>query len=339
MKGISIRDVAREAGCSAAAVSSVLNGTGRIGDGMRERVKLAAARLGYVPNAAARSLRLQRTGNIGLLFYPTCAHLFKNVFYQEVMLALEAQLEAAGYNLLLASCAFQSGPADVPRFIRQGAVDGTILLGSRLPSRFVENVIAHTTSLLLLDNDSEAWPVDAVSSDGHGAEMALVDELVARGHRRMLMVVYDYESPNFDARLSGFLAGLRRHGLDTTGSVLRCSSPEDVPGRLLPLMAGPFRPTAISTGNDLIARVVCRALRDGGYGVPRDVSVVGFDDLPASAEHDPPLSSLSVDRKALGERGAELILSRIRNPEAPFRRVKVPTALVVRESIAEAAGA
>ena len=102
-----IKDVAREADCSIATVSLVLNDRGRIGKATRARVRQACKKLGYYPRAAGRNLRRRRSETIGILFYPSCSHIFRNVFYSKIMEGLEEELTDANQNLTEALLAAQ----------------------------------------------------------------------------------------------------------------------------------------------------------------------------------------------------------------------------------------
>jgi len=124
-----IKDVAQEAKCSIATVSCVLNNRGRIGKATQKRVREACKKLGYYPSAAGRNLRSRRTESIGILFYPSCAHIFHDVFYSEIMEGLEEELTNANQNLLLAGYDISTQHDDLPKFIREGSVDGVILMG------------------------------------------------------------------------------------------------------------------------------------------------------------------------------------------------------------------
>jgi LacI family transcriptional regulator len=209
---ISIYAVAQRAKCSIATVSNVLNNKGRVGVAKRKLVLRAALALGYQTNAAGRNLRTRKSEMLGLLFYPSCAAIFKNPFYAEIMEGLEEGLTRAGYHLLLAG--YQASVTDfpIPNFLTSRKVDGMILLG-RFPTRIIQRLGRLSVPMLLLDSNVEE-PVDSVISDGFSGELTIVHHLVSQGHKSIVMAAYDMEDYNIDLRVQGFLAGLRHCGLD-----------------------------------------------------------------------------------------------------------------------------
>src|SRR5882724_5516543 len=220
VKPISITDVARECDCSIATVSLVLNGRGKISTKMKKRVIKTAARMGYVPNLAGRSLRSNRTSTIGLFFYPSCGQLFRNVFYAEVMEGLEQRLAEAGYDLLLSSSDFAQADARSVALVSQRRVDAAIMLGA-FPFEQVERLARLGAPSLLLDSNLDDLPIDSVTTDGFGGGKAIVDHLYLCGHRRMIMLAYKLDDYNIDLRTRGFLAGMEERGLSTKNALIR----------------------------------------------------------------------------------------------------------------------
>lgn len=331
-KRISITDVARECECSIATVSLVLNGRGKISPATKRRVLRAAARLGYVPNLAGRSLRSQRTNAIGLFFYPSCAGLFRNVFYAEIMESLEQHLSVAGYDLLLCGGDFSREDARPIALMRQRRIDAAIMLGA-FPFKLVERLSHIGVPLLLLDSNLDDLPIDSVTSDGFSAGRMIVDHLSQRGHRRMLMLAYDLDDYNIDLRVRGFLAGLEERGLPTQHAVLRNfkTNDEGLPA-LMRRLKGAAAPTAIVCVNDTLAMFMCQRVREAGYKVPADVSFVGYDDDIYARENIPPLTTIAVNKADLGRTGAECLLRRLREAGAPVSKARLPVQLIERDS-------
>lgn len=331
---ISIREVAEKAGCSIATVSNVLNNKGRVGPQKRKDVLRAVRSLGYAADAAGRNLRLRRTETIGLLFYPSCSHIFRNPFYAEVMEGLEEGLTKAGYHLLLAGHNATHADSDVPTYVTRGKVDGMILLG-RFPETVIEKFYGLKVPLLLLDSNIDELPIDSIISDGFSAGSQIIDYLAGLGHRRIVMLAYEMEDYNIDFRIRGFLSGLAAHGLpDAEKAVIRTALSHDtLYAALKRRLTGARAPTAVVTVNDTLAVAILERLNRDGIRVPEDVSVVGYDDdLAATAQ--PPLSTIYVNKKELGRSGAGIILKRIDTPDAPVAKLRLPVELIKRASVA-----
>lgn len=332
----SIFRVAELSNCSISTVSNVLNNKGRFSKATRDAVLKAVKQLKYHPNSAGRSLRIQRSETLGLLFYPSCAEIFRNPFYAEVMEGLEATLLKTGYYLLLAGYDAASSDAEVPGFLRQGKVDGLIFLGA-FPSKIIHRFCKFDTPLVLLDSNVE-WPVDSVVSDGFSAEVDVVAHLHALGHRRIQFLAYKMEDSNIDLRVQGFLAGLRQMGMPGGKNLVFRDfiSHDDIYAALRKRLRGPNPPTALIAVNDTLAMEMMSRLASDGIRVPEQLSIVGYDDHEGSAKCNPPLSTVRVNKVQLGQVGAEMIISRIKSPDSPIVKSTLPTEFVMRASSAQA---
>ena len=325
-----IKDVAREASCSIATVSCVLNDRGRIGKLTQKRVKEACKKLGYYPSAAGRNLRSRKTENIGILFYPSCTHIFRNVFYSEIMEGLEEELTKANQNLLLAGYDISTQNEELPKFIREGNVDGVILMGG-CPDEFKQKLIDVNLPFLLLDTEISGVSVDSVTSDGFRAMIDLVSYLYDQGHRKLLMFRHEYDNYNEISRCMGFDAECRRLNLEA--EVIKVKTNDEAAQEIIKHLGADNPSTAVCTVNDDMAADILRKLLVAGIQVPDQISITGFDDTEFSKNTHPPLTTIQIDRKQMGIEGAKTILRRISNSEAPLRKLVIPSELIRRESV------
>jgi len=332
----SIKEIAKLAGCSIATVSNTLNDKGRISQEVRKRVFRICKKHGYLPNSAGRNLRRRRTETIGVVFYPSCAAIFRNIYYAEIMESIESTLESKSYDLLLSG--FETTvktDQEPPRFVRQGKVDGIILLGG-FPRQIVRQFSEFGFPVVLLDDRKPRIQIDTITTDGYTAGGQIVDHLVEQGHKRMVFMAYQQDGYNADRRMAGFQSGILKHGLQPTLNVsLRnfTNSPEGYV-ELKKLMSRKRPPTAVVAVNDTLAWDLLGYLNADGLSVPGDLSLFGFDDDSIGRTCSPPLSTVRVNKHELGRIGVETLLNRIENPSAPFKTLHLPTELVLRESVA-----
>jgi len=325
-----IKDVAKEANCSIATVSCVLNARGRIGKATQQRVREACKKLDYCPSAAGRNLRSRKTESIGILFYPSCAHIFRDVFYSEIMEGLETQLTEANQNLLLAGYDISTRQEDLPRFVRTGSVDGVILMGG-CPDEFKQKLSEVHLPFLLLDTDIDGVSVDSITSDGYGAMTDMVSFLCDKGHRNMLMLRHQYDNYNEISRCSGFEAETQRRGLNA--EVMRVETNDEAAQEIIRRIRADDPITAVCTVNDDMAADILTKLLAAGITVPDQISITGFDDTRFSKDTHPPLTTMHIDRKQMGIDGAKTILRRIADRKAPRSKRVMPAELVERESV------
>lgn len=328
--GATIRDVARAAGVSVATVSRVVNGTAVVRDETRLRVEGEVARLGYSPNAAARSLITSRTSTVGVVLPDIWGE-----YFSEIIRGIDFSARQAGYHVLVSSSHSDAGETrDVLRAMH-GRVDGVIVMSPHEPARALEGSLPASLPAVFLNSAPGGTGRPALSVDNRGGARAMTARLLELGHRRVAFVTGP--PSNFDAaeRRRGFGDALRAAGLAPATAVEISGDFSEESGerageaisRLSP------RPTAVFAANDSMAIGVLLALRRAGLAVPDDVAVAGFDDIPVARFAHPPLSTVRHDIRSLGERAFVRLLAEIETEDpSPAAREVLPFGLVLRES-------
>lgn len=332
----SIKEIAKLADCSIATVSNTLNGKGRISQAVRDKVFQICKKHGYLPNSAGRNLRRRKNETIGVMFYPSCSAIFRNIYYAGIMAAIESTLESKSHDLLLSGFETTASPdQEPPRFVRQGKVDGIILLGG-FPRQIVKQFSSFGLPIVLLDDRKPRIPVDAITTDGYNASRQIVDHLVSPGHRRMAFMAYEQDGYNADQRMAGFEDGVKHHGLPKSLNVSLKNFSDSPAGyvELKKLLARKRPPTAVLAVNDTLAWDLLQYLPTDGYSVPNDLSLFGFDDDSIGRNCNPTISTVRVDKHELGRIGVETLLNRIENPGLSTTTLHLPTELVHRDSVA-----
>jgi LacI family transcriptional regulator len=327
---VTIRDVARAARVSVATVSRVQNNSSLVTEPTGRRVRRVAVRLGYSPHAAARSLSTRRTSSIGVLLPDLYGE-----FYAELIRGIDQTAQGHGYHLLIASSHNDKATIEAALQAMRGRVDGLIVMAPAPGAHVPVRNLPERFPVVLLNCNASGRTFDSIVLANREGARQMVHHLIALGHRRIAMITGP--SRNYDAteRRRGYHAALRAAGL-------RGSRRWEVPGdftqgsgfeacrRLLNCKA---RPTAIFAGNDAMAIGALSALAEAGVGVPDQVAVAGFDDIPMARYMHPPLSTVRVDISALGERATRRLLDAVGNGRTHHnRRETLPVTLVIRES-------
>lgn len=333
----SIKEVAKLAGCSIATVSNTLNNKGRIGEEVRKKILDICQKHDYVPNSAGRNLRRRSNETIGLMFYPSSAAIFRNIFYAEIMEALESELERVGYDLLLSGHDSSIQYEESPRFLRQGKVDGIIMLG-RFPRDRVMQIKNFGIPLVQLDGYRERIKVDYVTTDGYAASQQIVELFVRLNHRRIVFVGYNHEDTNKNQREAGFYAAVKKLKLPKTRckSIQNVASAAEAYASLKHLLQLKQPPTALIAVNDTLALELMQRLQQDGYTAPGDISIFGFNDDADSKRSNPQISTVRINKSQLGQTGAEMIIKRIENPDIPHQAITLPVKLIHRGSVGPA---
>jgi LacI family transcriptional regulator len=325
-----IYDVAKSAGVSVATASKALNGTGRVGEETRQRIKRVADQLGFRPNALARSLISKRSFTVGLLTDDTYGR-----FTLPVMAGVSEGLIDHGVSVFL--CAVEDNPVlarvHVDAMLDK-QVDGIIATGRRI-DRPLPVDLSHLPVPVVYA--LTAGPDDAVTlvpDDRQGAHDA-VDHLVARGRRRIVHVTGPSSFRVVHERAQAWRDCLASAGLPADEACLMRGSWSERWGHeaVAQLWSRAERPDGIFCGNDQIARGVIDALRERGVAVPDDVAVVGFDNWEIVAEQTrPPLTTIDMNLKELGRQAGLTLVRLLAGETVPPGPWKLPCSLVVRAS-------
>ena len=309
----------------------------RVNEETARRVLDAAARLGYRPNSIARGLKTSRSYTIGVVVPD-----LRNPLFPPIARGIEEGLEPAGYTSLLANT---DNDPERERLsfdaLRARQVDGYITASARREHPLLLELAANGRPLVLVNRatDDDALP-SVVPDDRDGMRQA-VEHLVSLGHGRIAHLAGPFTLSTGVHRYEGFVEAMAAHGLavDPDLVVSGTGYTEDEGARLSrALLEAGRRFTAVLAGNDLMAVGCLDALREAGLQCPRDVSVVGFNDMTWSARLSPPLTTVRVPHQLLGLEAATLLLERLADPGTPPRHVVLPVELVVRESTAKARG-
>ena len=325
-----IADVARDAGVSTATVSRVLNGADGVREAVRTRVQAAAARLGYVPHAGARALKLSRSGTIGAVF-PTV----DNAIFAKAVDALQRRFDEAGYQLLIATNDYdpQTEERQAMHLLTRGA-DGLVLCGCGQRPALLQRLRARGVPAVHV----MTWPVSpglvGVGFDNARAMTQAVRYLLDLGHRRIAMLAGVTRDND---RAAGRVRGVRE-ALAAAGLPL---APERLVERrygiaaaregLRQLMAVDPPPSAVVCGNDVLAFGALLEAQRLGLAVPGQLSIVGFDDLELASHLHPALTTVHVPAEEMWRCAADRVIAALRGEEVP-RETEIEVALVVRGS-------
>ncbi|HEX4494276.1 MAG TPA: LacI family DNA-binding transcriptional regulator [Thermoanaerobaculia bacterium] len=330
----SIKEVALKAGVSIATVSRVLNSTGPVATETRRRILEAIEGLRYVPHGAARSLITNQTDTIGVLLPDLYGE-----FFSEVIRGIDAAARGRGFHVLISG--FHSDRAEIEAVLRamRGRVDGLIVLSPDVDAQSLSRNLPDTLPVVLLnthvDGRLAGAPFDAINLDNHGGAFAMVRHLAGLGHQRIALIRGPEENADARERLRGYRDALRALGMVPSDGLELSGDFSEESGtaagrRLLTLKP---RPTAVFAANDSMAIGCLFALREAGVGVPEEVALAGFDDIPIARYITPSLSSVHVPIAELGTRAMERLLHAVESKNGHERRQEtVATTLVVRDS-------
>jgi DNA-binding LacI/PurR family transcriptional regulator len=333
---VTISDVARRAGVSKGAVSFALNGRPGVSNGTRERILRAAEELSWRPSVRARALSESRALAVGLILTCPPEHLASDPYVGHLLAGVEASLATAGYALVLIVVRDATSEAEAyGRLVRDGRIDGVLLTDPRIDDPRYALVTELGLEAVVIGHPDPSVPLPAVAAVERDAIAHAMRALVDAGHERIAHVSGPRQLIHSAERQSAWQEALLELGL-TPGKVAEGDFTAEGGARATRrLLVRRPRPTAIFYANDLMAISGLRAARELGVDVPRQLSVVGFDDIPLAGHVHPRLTTIRQDPMAAGAAAASLLLACLRG-ERPAAPVLPAAALKIRESIAPA---
>lgn len=329
---VTIRDVAKVARVSTGTVSNVLNRPEIVADSTRQRVLEAVDATGFIRNTQAYQLRGGRSHTVGVVVLDV-----SNPFFTEMFRGVESRLQTEGYVLMLGSTDDSTErEANFVRAMEEHRVEGILITPAAADLAGLAGLKTRGVPTVLLDRKARGNDFCSVTVDDvRGGELA-ARHLFEEGHRDVVFV----NGPTSIRQCRDRRQGVRKaaRSLSKTKAVevtelsvaaLTVRHGEEAVERI---MAMSSRPTAVMCANDLLALGILRGLALRGVRVPRDLAVVGYDDLIFGSMLSPALTSVRQPAFELGAAAAELLLDEVRNPEHFHREVHFEPELVVRAS-------
>lgn len=326
---VTLADIARAAGTSASTASRALSGRGYVSAAARARLLAAADRLGYVPNASARTLKQRTSRVVGVVVSD-----LGNQFYARLAAGIEQTLREADFQMVLLGDNSESAEemAGARTFLAMRA-PGVIM--TPVGSEATELLVGHGIAVVEVDRRLATVPCDAVVIDNERGARDATAHLLALGHERVGLLVADTDWTSDVGRLTGYLDAHDEAGvaIDDRLVVRVPFHAPDAEQRIEALLDG-GAPTAIFAANNLLAEQAWHVLRRRGLRLPDDVSLVGFDDVLWMEMVDPALTVVQQPTVELGVCAARLLLRRVEDPECPPAVECLEPTLIIRGSTA-----
>jgi len=326
-----IQEVARTAGVSTATVSRTINNPSLVDPKTAKRVWKAIEKLRYYPNTQARALVSGRSRILGLIVSD-----ITNPFFPELIKGFEDVAIQNGYEILISSTNYESGRmALCVRRMLERKVEGVAIMTSEMEKNLLDQFARRNVPMVFLDVGTPGGGVSKIVVDYAMGVNEAMDHLWSLGHRRIGFISGPWELKSARIRRTAFLRSLSAYGIDEDKRLVE-EGDHTVDGGLIAMtrmLASKCSPTALLASNDLTAIGAMRAVRRAGLSVPRDISIVGFDDIRLAEFTEPPLTTVRLSRKELADHAFHALVGVGEGPDR--RRTSehfVETHLVIRET-------
>jgi DNA-binding LacI/PurR family transcriptional regulator len=331
---VTIKDIAKRAGVTHSTVSRALRGNTLISPETSARIQAIAAEMGYQPDAAARSLKTNRSQVLGVI-----VSSLADPFFSEILQGIEDRAQDNGYGLFIAASQHNlKREQAIVRTMREHRVDGIIICSTSFSAAQARKLLEYDFPTVVVNNQSaDDFRYSIYHDDVDGCRQ-VARHLIDLGHRRIAYLGNSLSGRTTLDRLTGFRQEMAAAGLPVQEACVHQvagGKPEHGAAGAAHFLSLPERPTAIICYNDLIATGVLKGLHAAGVSVPGDISVTGFDNIEFSAYTHPPLTTFDQPRRFIGVEAARLLLALLRCEPDDGEKVKMLRGeLLVRASTA-----
>lgn len=328
-----MKDVAREGGVSINTVSRALNDKPDVNENTKKRILEIADRLNYVPNFLAKGLVTKNTKTIGVIVSDNA-----NPFFARIIKGTEDFARSKGYNIILCNTDERyEREEEAIRLLREKRVDGLVITLTPAQKKRTDILELKRSGVpfILLNRHMDDIMTDYVINDNvYGAYLA-VSHLVKSGHKRVGYISGPSQISSVRERLEGYKKVLFENNIEFDNLLVKESNlkMEDGYRLIKEFLELENRPTAVFTYSDILAIGALKALKEARLKVPKDMALVGYDDIEFSAFLEVPLTTVHQPRYRIGEEGAKILINRIEKKDSEgLQQIVLKPELVIRES-------
>jgi DNA-binding LacI/PurR family transcriptional regulator len=327
---MNISEVARRAKVSTATISRTINGSNKVTPETAEKVLRVIRAMGYHPDNNARALASGKSRILGLIISDIA-----NPFFPELVKSFEEMSLQNGLEVLVANTSYDPDRMlHSVRRLMERKVDGVAVMTSEMDKDLISHMVKRRIPMVFLDTGTVRDVVSNIKVDyGKGIREA-VNHLVELGHERIGFISGPADLRSALARRTEFLKWFKHYGLLHDPTLIESGNHKVDGGDAAMQRLLPRHPTAVIASNDLSAFGALRAIYNAGLRVPKDISVVGFDDIELCQVTQPPLTTIRLSRSELGEKAFEALFTIIHGASRKGREYHVDTQLIVRNSTA-----
>ena len=330
MKYITLKMVAEKAEVSVNTASRAINNKPDINLETKKRVIQIAKELGYVRNATAVALRTRKTGTIGVVIADN-----RNPFYAEVLSGMEEAAREKNYHIILANTQrdYQKEEEAINLLLAK-RVDGLLIAPVQDRDDDIKNLIDANIPFVVVGRDFKNIEVDAIYNDEVKGGFLATEYLIKKGHKRIALIDgFLYKSPA-KGRLEGYKKALNKYRISLDESLISVGdiNIEDGYERTKQMLEKNLDFTAIFAYNDMMAFGAMQAIKEKGLRIPKDIGLIGYDDILFSSLISPALTTIRLKKQELGVKSVKLLFSRINGNRKKTKKVMLGVELVVRET-------
>jgi LacI family transcriptional regulator len=331
-----LEEIARLAKVSRSTVSRVVNNDPNVSEKTRLRVQDVIRNLDFQPNRAARTLAGGRSHVLGLVIPMGVLRLFSDPYFPLLIHGVNSACNTFEYSLMLWMVEPEYERRMINQVLHNGMTDGIIVASSLIDDPIILSLAQSSLPFLVVGRHPVNPNVSYIDMDNTGASRQIVNYLLHKGCRRIATITGPQNMIAGIDRLEGYHQAFKDWGLTPDPKLIVDGgfSEDGAFQAMRQLLTDSNSPLieAVYAASDMMAIGAIRAIQEAGLCVPQDIAVVGFDDIPQAARHEPPLTTVRQFIQRTGTVAVETLIRMIERPDLPPQRIILPTELVIRKS-------
>lgn len=330
-----LEDIARLSGVSRSTVSRVINNHPNVSSRTRERVMEIIKRYNFQPNTAARALASQRSNVIGVIIPHIVSAVFSDPFFPLLLQSITSVASHLDYDVTLWLTSTEDNGNIINRVLSNRLLDGLIVASAVVDQPVLEKLEQRGKPFILIGHPSTHQRTSAnyVDVENENGAHLMTEYLIKSGRRRIAMIPGREELPSNQDRIVGYANTLEEYGIPANQDLIGpFGNFTEVGGYESMKYLLKQEIDAVFCASDFMAFGAIRAIREAGLRIPDDIAVAGFDDMPGTESHHPPLTTVRQPIEELGIDAAETLIGILKdNISQPYQKL-LPVELVIRES-------
>ncbi len=333
MPDLTLEDIAKQAGVSRSTASRVVNNDPNVSDAVRRRVQDVIHATGYQPHQAARNLASKRSWMIGLVLPRTVSSFFTDPYFPRLTQGVAQACNQHNYTLGLFLLETKEDEIRLlPRISSRGLLDGIVLQTAPMDDRLFNRLVNSDFPVMILGRPFHANGVSFIDVDNIQASYNAVNHLLGLGYRRIATITGRLNGTAGIDRKEGYLKAMMECGWKADDCLIAEGDFTEPSGFMAMQKLLPLKPDAVFAASDTMAVGAMRAVQEAGLHIPRDIAMIGFDDLPIASVSDINLTTVRQPISQFGAKAVETLIDLIENGMKPSRRIIMDTELIIRDS-------
>lgn len=329
---LTLEDIARFSGFSRSTVSRVINGGDYVKEDTRQRILEIIQEHNFQPNLGARSLAGGQTGVLGLVIPAAVSTIFTDPYFPQFIRGVSSGCNEHNYSMMLWLAEPEHERRTLREILHNGLLDGVIVSSMIMNDPIFESLHDSKMPFILIGRHPTHEDVNYLDVDNVQSASLAIRHLIDLGRKRIATITGPLNMIGGYDRYQGYLKGLEEHGAPYISELVVEGDFTETGGYNAMLQLLPAHPDAVFAASDIMAIGALRALREANLCVPKDVAVIGYDDVPLANMTEPPLTTIRQSIQKMGAAAVETLIEIIRHPEKGPQHIIVDTELVIRES-------